>query len=284
MEENNKGCLDRIREKYSSLNRAEKKAAQYILENPKNIIHFSITELSEASGVSETTVFRLCNSLDFKGYQDLKINLAGSLITPMENFHEEISAKDDAYIIMRKVLNGNILSMEETIRLNPPERLEEAVKLLDQAKTVMFFGMGGSAPLCEDAHHKFIRTGISGRVASDPHWQAMYVSMAEPGDVLVAISSTGSNKALLEAVQMAKEKGVKVIAITSHARSPIGMEADISLLSYGRESDYRSEAMESRVTTLMLIDSLYLRLALLREEETMGNLNRIRKSISEKRF
>jgi DNA-binding MurR/RpiR family transcriptional regulator len=83
---------------------------------------------------------------------------------------------------------------------------------------------------------------------------------------------------------MAKESGVKVIAITSHAKSPIGIEADISLIAYGRESDYRSEAMESRVTTLMLIDSLYLRLALLREEETIGNLNRIRKSISEKRF
>ena len=62
----NKGCLERIREVYSSLNIKEQKVAKYILENPKDIIHFSITELAESSSVSDTTVFRLCNKLDIR--------------------------------------------------------------------------------------------------------------------------------------------------------------------------------------------------------------------------
>ncbi|MDF2891158.1 MAG: transcriptional regulator, RpiR family [Clostridia bacterium] len=57
-------CLERIREAYADLNDAEKKVAKYILENPGDIIHFSITELAESSDVSDATVSRLYTSRD----------------------------------------------------------------------------------------------------------------------------------------------------------------------------------------------------------------------------
>ncbi len=285
MDKNNeKGCLERIVELYSTLNKAEKKAAKYILENPRDIVHFSITELAEASDVSETTIFRLCNSLGYKGFQDLKINLAGAIIKPIENIHEEIEESDDSYIIMKKVLNANIFSMENTIKLNNPEKLEEVSKLILNSSQLLFFGMGGSASLAEDAHHKFIRTGINCNVSADSHWQAMYISMAKKDDVVFAFSNSGSNKELLDTIKIAREKGLKVVSITGNAKSPIAQESDISLICYGRESMFRSEAMESRLTTLMLMDCIYISVALVKKEETLGNLVKIREGIASKRL
>jgi len=277
-------CLDRIREKYSDLNAAEQKAAKYILENPRDIIHFSITELADSSKASETTIFRLCNKLAYKGYQDLKINLAGAIVEPMENIHEEIKENDDMYMIMHKVINANVYSIEETMKINNSKELEKAVEIILKADQLMFFGMGGSAAIAADAYHKFIRTGIRCVCNSDSHWQAMFASMAKKNDALIAFTNSGSNKDLIETIEIARKNGVKVISITSNVKSPITKVSDIVLESFGREAMYRSEAMESRITALILIDCLYLGVAIKRKEEMLSTLKKIREGIAIKRF
>ncbi len=281
---NESGSLEKIVQIYNDLNKAEKKVAKYILENPRDIIHFSITELAEESGVSETTVFRVCNKLGYKGYQDLKINLAGEIIKPIENIHEEVREGDDTYLIMQKILKSNISSLDNTLRLNEPEKIMEASKITLNAKQLMFFGMGGSFPIAEDAHHKFIRLGKICNATSDSHWQAMLISLASEDDVVYAFSNSGSNKELLENIRLAKENNLKVISITANPKSPIAMESDISLIAYGKESLFRSEAMESRVSALMIIDWIYVNSAMINKDEALGNLEKIRKGIASKRL
>lgn len=91
MEQN---CIQRIRDIFSTLKGAEKKVAEYILKNPKDIIHFSITELSDAVGCGEATIIRLCKKLGYKGYQELKIKIASEVVSPIEDIHEEIKEDD----------------------------------------------------------------------------------------------------------------------------------------------------------------------------------------------
>lgn len=282
--DNKQNCIERITANYSSLKGAEKKVAQYILENPKNIIHFSITELSEASKSSEATVFRLCSKLGYKGYQDLKINLAGLVVEPMENIHEEIQEGDDTYIIMHKIMNSNIESIKETIKLNQTETINNAVQLILNSNTLMFFGMGGSAAIANDAYHKFIRTGINCVNSSDSHWQVMFSSMSKKNDTIIAFSNSGSNKELVENVNLSKKNGINVISITGNEKSPLAKASDIALIAYGNESMFRSEALESRLTSLMIIDWLYVCVAFKRKDEVLKNLNNIRSGIANKRF
>lgn len=282
--DNNISCLERITSAYSNLKGAEKKVAQYILENPKDIIHFSITELAEVSNSSEATVFRLCSKLGYKGYQDLKINLAGSIVEPIENIHEEMQEDDDIYIIMHKIMCSNIDSIKKTLKLNMVEDINNAIELILNSKTLMFFGMGGSAAIANDAYHKFVRTGINCINSSDSHWQVMYSSMAKKNDTIIAFSNSGSNKELVENVQLAKKSGINIISITCNPKSPLAKASDINLIAYGNESMFRSEAMESRLTSLMIIDWLYVGVALKRKDEVLTNLNNIRAGIANKRF
>ncbi|ERI93602.1 transcriptional regulator, RpiR family [Clostridiales bacterium oral taxon 876 str. F0540] len=284
MPDDNKGCLDRIKETYTSLNTAEKKVAQYILENPKEIIHISITELADNSSASETTVFRLCNKLGYKGYQDLKINLAAAIVDPIENIYEEIKENDDMYILMHKIMASNIYSIENTFKINKSSELEKAVSMILKAQRIMFFGMGGSGIIAQDAHHKFLRTGLNCVSASDSHWQAMYASMSNENDVIIAFSNSGSNKELIETINLARQKRINIISITSNAKSPISKVSDITLVCYGNESMFRSEAMESRITSLALIDCLYVGVAIKRKAETLKSLEDMRRGIALKRF
>ncbi|ADK14223.1 MULTISPECIES: MurR/RpiR family transcriptional regulator [Clostridium] len=277
-------CLARIRAIYSNLKTAEKKAAHYILENPESIIHFSITEFAYVSKVSETTIFRLCNKLGYTGYQDLKINLASTIVKPVENIFEGIKENDDMYIIMQKVMSSSIHSIQKAISMNESTEMEKAVKLILNAKKLMFFGMGGSWIVALDAYHEFIRTGIPCVCNSDSHWQVMYAAMAERNDVIFAFSTSGSNKDLIDSIKVGKKNGAKIISITSNQKSPLQKISDILLTSYGKESMVRSEAMESRITSLVLINSLFVSVALKRLDITLNNLDKIRAGIAVKRY
>lgn len=277
-------CLARIRDIYSSLNSAEKKVAKFILENPKDIVHLSITEVSDNSQVSDATVFRLCQKLGYKGYQELKINLAGSVIEPIKNINEEINEDDDMYIIMQKLLNSDHYNMEHTAKINNIEDLNRAVDLILQADQLLFFGMVASGALAMDACHKFTRTGIKCIFQTESHWQAIYAALATEKDVVIAFSHSGSNKELIESIKLARENNAKIISITGNAKSPITKVSDIVLVSYGKESMFRSEAMGSRITALMLIDCIYIGVCLQRKDETLKTLSKIRAAIALKRY
>src|SRR5690625_3969871 len=67
-----------INSRYPSFTTTEKKVADYIIENMKEVIYMSITDLAEACHVGESSIFRFCKTLDLRGYQEFKIALAHS--------------------------------------------------------------------------------------------------------------------------------------------------------------------------------------------------------------
>jgi DNA-binding MurR/RpiR family transcriptional regulator len=73
------GGLIRLREVYEKLSPSEHKIAAYILQYPDEVIHLSIADLAMKSGSSQAAIVRLCKSIGFKGYQELKIQVAGDL-------------------------------------------------------------------------------------------------------------------------------------------------------------------------------------------------------------
>ena len=244
---NDVGGIERLRNIYSDLKGAEKRVGEYILKNPEDIIHASITELAENCKCGDATVSRLSKKLGFKGYQDLKIRIASEIVKPIVNIHEEIKANDDSLVLMQKIFNSTISSLNETLRINDSKELDKAIMYIHNSKRIAFFGMGGSAAIALDAYHKFMRTGKYCIFHDDSHFQAMVSSMYDANDCIIAISNTGSNKELVENLKIGKEKGVKIISITSNYKSPISKVSDVVLVSYGKENLSRSEAMESRI-------------------------------------
>ncbi|CCJ32805.1 MurR/RpiR family transcriptional regulator [Caloramator australicus] len=281
MEQN---CIQRIRDIYSSLKGAEKKVAEYILKNPKDIIHFSITELSDVVGCGDATIIRLCKKLGYKGYQELKIKIASEVISPIEDIHEEIKEDDDEFIIMQKVFNSNIYSLNQTLKLNDYNLIKKAIDILLKSTKIAFFGMGGSAALAYDFYHKFLRTGKWVEFSDDGHVQAMIASRLSDKDCIIAISNTGSNKELIENINIAKSNDTKIITITANNKSPISKVSDIVLISYGKESDFKSEAMESRISALSLIDTIFVGYCMRDKDNYIKNLKKVRNAIALKRF
>ena len=74
---------------------------------------------------------------------------------------------------MLKSFHSHITGLQDTLHLLNETALEQAVRALQEASRIEFYGNGGSGIIAMDAYHKFMRTGISCIAHTDSHFQIM---------------------------------------------------------------------------------------------------------------
>lgn len=277
-------CFTRIRAIYPQLSEKEKTIATLILNEPEKIIHSTISEIAGELNIADATVFRFCKRLGLKGYQALKIALASENTSPITEIHEKITEHDDEEAIIKKIFKSNIRTLEDTVQVINMENFKEATKALVSARKIDFYGSGGSGAIAMDAHHKFLRIGLLSNSYNDSHLQLMSAAQLSKDDVVVCISHSGTSKDIIEVLKVAKLNGVKTIGITHYADTPVTQLADISLLTVSEETEFRSEALASRLAQLSIIDALYVSVCFQLKDEVKTSLQKLRKAISVKRI
>lgn len=271
--------LRKIQSMYPRLSDKEKKIADFVLENPEHIIQNTINGVAEQLNVADATVFRFCKRLGFKGYQAMKIALAQEVMTPFQQIHEEIQEGDSEETITSKIFKSNIQTLENTQNILDADALEQAVELLHNATEVYFFGTGGSMVIAMDAYHKFVRTGIKCYSFIDSHFQLMAASQMKPTDVAIIVSHSGKNRDTLNIARVVQESGAKFIAITGFPKSNLAQLAEVSLFTSSEETEYRSEALSSRIAQLSLIDALYVNIMVIRKDTSTEAMKKVRHAI-----
>lgn len=272
-----------IQSNYSRLSEKEKLIADYILENPQLIIHATISEIAEKLEIADATVFRFCKRIGFAGFQEMKISLATDLSKPSIAIYDKITDNDNVHTVATKVFKANVQTLENTLALIKPEAIEKAVSLLNDAAHIYFFGTGGSAIIAMDAYHKFMRTGARCFTFIDSHFQLMAASQMQKDDIAIVISHSGTNKDTLNILKTVQESGAQTIAITAFPKSQIAQNSTITLLTTSEETEYRSEALSSRIAQLSLIDALFVNVMISNKEESKKALSHLRKAISQTR-
>lgn len=252
--------LTRIRLEYNQFTKAEKKVADYILQNSREVLFMSITGLAEACEVGDTSVFRFCKTLKLKGYQEFKMMLSLSLhdeATGQGRLEGDINLTDSFAEVSQKVLNTNMSALEETYSLLNEEQFGQVIDCLYQAKRICFFGVGASMISALKAANKFMRIEPKVFCVQDAHMQAMAASMMEEGEAAVLFSYSGATKDTIHAARLAKKAGAKTICITRFLKSPLTSFSDITLLCGANEGPLQGGSTSSEISQLFLIDLMY---------------------------
>ena len=145
----NNDFLLNIQSVYPSLTKAEKKVADYTLQNSKAVRFLSITDLAEACHVSLTSVFRFCKVLKLQGYQEFKVQLALSIQEEgqgeeIELLPAAVTKADSVPTAAKKLLQSHINALSETHALVDEAALSRAAHYINHSDQVRFFGVGGS--------------------------------------------------------------------------------------------------------------------------------------------
>lgn len=240
---------------YDSMGKAEKRVADWIMTNSDKLLPLSIVELAEECKCSEATIVRFSRRVGCSGYQELKISLAQECGT--RSLGNDISEEDSCFDIFEKVSDEIYCSLEYTKKSLDRDALNRAADIIAKADNVLFFGLGNSSPVAQDAAHKLLRAGKRAYAYSDNHMQAIAAGQLGKNDVAVGISHSGSSKDIVEALRLARERGAATICITNKGKSPILKQSDIALFTSSPETKYTILGLNSRIAVLAIVDAIY---------------------------
>ena len=217
--------LTKIRSVYNQFTKAEKKVADYILENPKKVLFMSISDLAEACNVGDTSVFRFCKTMNVKGYQEFKMMLSLSMRQaapdPTAEQGKSITLQDNIEDLVKKVFAENVSAIQETYSLINLKTVSAAVDALSEAKRILFFGVGTSMLTAMKAMNKFLRIEPKVSCIMDANMQLITASTLNADDVALIFSYSGSTKDTVEIAKSAKRAGAKTILIPRFQKSPL---------------------------------------------------------------
>ena len=250
-------CFARLRARIESGPSTMRKIGRFVLKSPFRARNLSIEELAEACGASAATVYRLCRDLGYDGYKEFQLDLAASLANSggvsLEQFGEGASPQT----IVRRVFEYHRQSLADTERVLDTRVLTRVAKLIQRSRRVLLLGFGGSALAARRGADMLLNLGFTAVVVVDPFTQIFATENARPNDVVVGISHTGQTASIVEAIQSARRRGARTVALTNYPQSSLAMASEFRLITAFHEHRINAAVSSSVTAQMCVLASLY---------------------------
>jgi DNA-binding MurR/RpiR family transcriptional regulator len=227
----------RLLESFGTMPRQLRAAAQWVLDNPRDVALLSMRVQAERAGVAPASMTRLAQRMGFDGYDGLREIHAEHL----RRGETEFSGRAKALVARRKQAGDTALAFDlaETLErhmaaLCDPARLKaltNAASVLAAGRHVYALGYRSSYPVaCHFAYVYGLAGGPVrlldgvGGTGPDPLWEA------GEGDALLAVSVKPYTRAAVELADYALERGLDVVAITDSVVSPLVTRAKAAII------------------------------------------------------
>lgn len=248
-----KPVLDVIKDNYEKIFSAEKKVADFVLEHPQEAVDANVSELAKASGVSDATVVRMCHHLGYKGYYQFRLMLAKDVGRDEGEEIEELQNTPNPVMkIFQKYVNS-LIAVAESVN---EEDMRSCVNMIKSCKQAHILAVGNTTPLALYMGFRLGRLGVKCTNDISPEYFLNHVNLADKEDIIIAISQSGSSRQVIQGMELAKEKGLKIMAITGYRQSPISELADHVLISNGRKESFDYYKNYAHLKETALIDAL----------------------------
>lgn len=266
-----------IQTNYPTMTKKEKRIADYLLKSPEEAKTKTISEISEICGVAESTVFLFSKKIGLSGFKELTVLLSNS---SKKKIFEGIYEEDSFQAIAEKVLEVSTQSLATTASLLVYEQLQQVVNTLIQANKVVFFGLGGSAPVALDGFHKFLRSPLEVEFNMDYHMQLLKAGKLTKKSCAIIVSHSGENSDILRIADILKKNDVPIIVITSFNNTSLVKVADFTLIATTEELKYKNMGIYTRRLAQMLIMDLLFTLVMTSDDTlSIPSLEKIQDAI-----
>ena len=147
-----------------------------------------------------------------------------------------------------KAILNNIQNAEEYL---DEKAIDEFENVIIQSKNIFVTGAGRSGLAAKAFAMRLMHLGLSAYVVGETISPAIYED-----DCIVAISGSGETNTIVSAAKIAKNRGSKVLALTSYPESSLGQLADTYILVKGRtnkeedDENYMKRQIHGNYTSL----------------------------------
>ena len=272
-------------QEYERFTRSERKIADYVLEHQEETQYVSITDLSAQCGVAVSTVSLFCRKLKLAGFNDFKLELARAALPARAAFSEpgsEITEGDSAAAVMGKVLSAVQDTLNNAYHMLSEQEIIRAADLLRRAGQVVCLGQGNHSVVALAAWAQFSTTSPKFKTIQDSHMQTVVLSTLAEGDAVLYFSYSGATHELLEAVEVIRNRGRKLILVTRYPNSPASAYADAVLLCGPNEQPFQFGSTSALIAQLYVVEALLSEFIRRDPEEAEQNRRSVGKALTQK--
>jgi DNA-binding MurR/RpiR family transcriptional regulator len=239
---------------------AEKKAAEYVLAEPKKVIHYNITEFARRCGASQAAIVRFCRRIGAKGFPEFKVQLSQDVFRISdERFLPELELESDMEpaLVAKGVIGRIHRNMDGLEALCDVHLLNRAADIIRQARFTGIFGIGASALAAQDLYQKLLRIGFPCANSQEAHLQIISACNLKANDAAFIFSYSGETADMISCAEWAREKGASLITLTMDKENSLSSLATVALRVPSTEKIYRIGATVPLINQLALIDMIY---------------------------
>ena len=212
----------------------EFKVYNYIISHMEETPKMNIRQLAEATGVSTTTVLRLCEKAGCEGYTELKYRVRQEL------GRRKKACVYDPVPAMQFIRNSE--QDGEFLR-----NMDHAAEICGNAGMIILCGDGEGAMLSR--YGAYLLNSAGKAAFSEENGSALSCPDLDRGNVLLVLSAAGDNGETVTKINRYKATGTFVISITNTGQCPVAQMADISFACYMPEI-YREPDHTSRISQI----------------------------------
>ena len=251
--------LDRLAEELSELTPEARKAATYVLENPRDVGVSTVREIAEAANVKPNTVVRMARQVGFEGYDDFRAPFRDAIRRGAADFPErarwlqEIRKSGNMGGLYADMVQDALRNIEETFAGITAERLKAAAEDIWNSRNVFVLGVGVN----NSNARNFVYLASTGMVQfhAIPHAGSNPIddlAWADKRDVLIAMTGKPYRNEVIETAQVAHEQGMTVIGLSDSPASPLLQCSDHSFVISADTPQF----FPSSVSTIALLETL----------------------------
>lgn len=259
------------------LSKAQKKLADYILNNRTAVPFLNISSLARSAGASEATVVRFCNGLGFKGYPDFRQAMQEAVERQL-SIRERLRISENAYTdkspdFLARIFEDDISNIRATLETLNMNTFFDAMDALISAKSVVISANRSAVALGLFLEY-YLRL-ILGNVVllSNTHVSMEDEVLSEFGKdtVVIGITFHRYTKNTIRLLEYAYNQGCTTIAITDTLQSPA-----VPFASYAMFAETRLPSlMETFSGPLSIINAIIIYLGRVRSQELDDRLKKM---------
>lgn len=221
--------LIREMRKSEGLTDRERDICHYILEHPEQISAMSSRELGEATFTSAASVTRFCQKMGCKGYPDFRIRFLSEIrseLAAQESGKVQLSERENAVTIMRKVTEMQKWALEETRKELSLEQLMRVGDMLHKAEYIDFYAYDVNIHLARYGCSQFFHAGKIANTYTESNVQELQALIKKEKHLAIMISHTGENAKLVEIAKTLKRNHTKLIVIATGKKQTLSTWGD----------------------------------------------------------
>lgn len=260
--------IGRITTEYEDLSKQLKVIAKYVEQHRDHIGLEGIQQLADHCGVQPSAVVRFAKHFGFSGFSEMQAIFREGLtrqLAPSRNYRTRIrdiidsgSGSLSSVEIAHEFLAGSVAAMHELEANLDATTFKQAVDMLRETDCIWIAASRRSFPVAVYLDYALQHTDK--RVCLMSGLGSMHLGQmrsARKGDVMLAISFAPYAEETLAAVELALERGVRLIAITDSRMSPLAKDAEATLIV----QDNSTFGFRALTSTMGLAQSLFIALA-----------------------